>query len=249
MGYFFDPADGGPLRLEVRSINGTDFAVLHPLGYRSASGEFVFPDDLGTFRTDFASVPGLLTWLVPRTGDFLPAAVLHDALVSGEYVGPRVTREEADEIFRVAMDELGTGRVRSRLMWAAASLATMLLSRSPWRRAALVGVLAVIVVLGAVSTLDLFDIWDVLPWMGERPWYVELVTGFVAAVVIPSVLALSWGSLWLAGVIAGISLALLLHVTAVLAGLYALYRLVECAASGRRRSDGVYPRRRRPDAR
>ncbi|GAB3310511.1 DUF1353 domain-containing protein [Epidermidibacterium keratini] len=249
MGYFYDPVNGGPLRLEVRSINGTDFAVLHQLGYRGAAGEFIFPDDLDRFRTDFASVPGLFTWLVPRTGDFLPAAVLHDALVSGEYIGPRVSREQADEIFRIAMDELGTGRVRSRLMWAAVSLATMFLSRSMWRRVALIGVLAVIVVLGVVSTLDLFDIWNVLPWMGDRPWYVELVTGFVAAVVIPSVLALSWGSLWLAGVIAGISLALLLHVTVVLAGLYALYRVVEYAASGRRRRDGVYPRRRRPDVR
>lgn len=252
MGYFYDPADDdGPLRLELLSINGTQFHVLRQMAYRSNIYDepFVFPGDLTQFRTDLASVPELLTWLVPRTGDFLPAAVLHDSLLENDYRGPAVSREDADDIFRIAMDELGTGRVRSWLMWAAVSLASMWHSREVSRRLVLGGVLGAIVVLGVVSTLDLLDLWNVMPWMGDRPWYVEIVAGFAAAVLIPAVLAVTWGRRRRrAGAIAGVCLALLLHVTIALAMLYGIYRLAEFAFSGHRRSDGVYVERRLPDA-
>lgn len=250
MGYFFDPSDGGPLKLELLSINGTRFRVLQRMAYLSDdyAVPFEFPGHLEEFRTDLASVPDLFTWLVPRTGDFLPAAVLHDSLVVDDYRGPQVSRAEADDIFRIAMDELGTGRVRSWLMWSAVSAASMWHSRSVAKRVAVVGLIGVIVLLGIVASLDLVDLWDVLPWMADRPWYVELATGAAAAVLIPGVLALSWGNRWRAGVIAGISLALLIHVTLVLAGLYSFYRLLERLVSGPRRPDGVYPERRKPDA-
>ena len=250
MGFFYDPSDGGPLRLELLSVNGTRFRILQRMAYRSDryAEPFEFPASLDDFRTDLASVPALFTWLVPRTGDFLPAAVLHDSLLADDYRGPAVTRAEADDIFRIAMDELGTGRVRSWLMWSAVSAATMWRSGRPGERIAVAGVLALVVLLGLVSSLDLVDVWDVLPWMGDRSWAVELVSGTIGAIAIPPVLAVSWGDRRLAGAIAGVSLALLLHVTIVLALLYSLYRAIEYVVSGPRRPDGVYPERRRPDA-
>ncbi|MGD7789570.1 hypothetical protein ACQCX2_14730 [Propionibacteriaceae bacterium Y1700] len=74
MGYFFDAETGGPARLELLSIDGHDFQVLRRLGHHSDAYEvpFVFPADLETFRTDMASVPNVFTWLVPRSGEFLP---------------------------------------------------------------------------------------------------------------------------------------------------------------------------------
>lgn len=250
MGYFYDPSDGGPLKLELLSINGTRFRVLQRMAYRSDQyvAHFVFPDDLHRFRTDLASVPGLFTWLVPRTGDFLPAAVLHDALLVSDYRGPEVSRAQADDIFRIAMDEIGTGRARSWMMWSAVSTATMWRSGVLAKRLAVATLLGAIVLLGAVSSLDLVDLWDVLPWMAQRPWPVELASGLLAALVVPAALSLTWGERRRAGMIAGVSLALLLHVTIVLALLYTLYRLVESVVSGRRRSDGVYPQRRDPNA-
>lgn len=250
MGYFYDPSDGGPLRLELLSVNGTRFRILQRMAYLGDGFDapFEFPESLDGFRTDLASVPGLLTWLVPRTGDFLPAAVLHDCLLARDYRGPQITRADADDLFRIAMDELGTGRVRSWLMWSAVCAATMWRSRRLGRQVAVAGVLAGIAVLGLIASLDLVDLWDVLPWMGEGPWYVELLAGIAAAVVVPAVLALTWGDRRRAGLIAGVSLALLLHVTIVLALLYTLYRLLEHVVSGRRRPDGVYPQRRKPDA-
>lgn len=247
MGEFYDVETGGVLRLELRSVDGRDFTLLRPFGYRDAehAEPFVVPADLATFETDFASVPDLFTWLVPRSGDFLPAAVLHDALVSPDrYLGPRVPRHEADRIFRQAMIGLGTGRVRAWLMWAAVTLGTLWWSRSLVWRAALVALLGSISAIGILATLDFFDVVDVLPWMGERPWPQELALGALFALVVPPVLAVVWGRYWVAGVIVGIALALLLHVTAVLLVLYAAYLGLERLVSGPADDDGVRVRDR-----
>lgn len=250
MGYFFDAEEGGPLRLELRSVDGRDFTVLRRIAYASDdyAEAFVVPRDRREFTTDLASVPGVFTWLVPTSGEFLPAAVLHDALVRpGSYLGPRVDRPEADRIFREAMIELGTGRVRAWLMWAAVTLSTMWHSPRAATRVALVGVLAVIPVLGLLATLDVLDVADVVPWIDEHSTVVELLTGAMGALVIPSVLSLTWGRFWPAGVILGVALAFLLHVTAVLSILYGAYLLVERVVSGPADERGVRVRdRRRP---
>lgn len=234
MGHFYDHEDGGPLRLELRSIDGRDFAMLRRLGYQSPEYDepFVVPADLEEFSTDLASVPSFLTWLVPRSGDFTPAAVLHDAIIyPGAYRGPQIERHEADRVFRTAMIELGTGRVRAWLMWTAVTIGT--LWNSGTRGRLQVGlVLGLVAVIGVLATLDLFDVWNTLPWMGDRPWWQELIGGAIGAVVIPAALALSWGRLAGAGVIAAVALAFLLHVTVVIVALYGFYRSVERLVSG-----------------
>ncbi|MFX4271956.1 DUF1353 domain-containing protein [Propionibacteriaceae bacterium Y1685] len=246
MGYFFDAETGGPARLELLSIDGHDFQVLRRLGHHSDAYEvpFVFPADLETFRTDMASVPNVFTWLVPRSGEFLPAAVLHDAIVGDDanHTGPRVDRVEGDRVFRAAMADLGTGRVRVWLMWAAVSMVTLWVAPHHrwWHRAALLLTLISITIIGLLATADLADVWNVLPWMGERPLVTELVGGALGAVIIPALLALSWGRLWLAGVITGWALAFLVHVTILVSAVYALYWLVERVVSGPRDDHSVH---------
>ncbi|KUG55676.1 hypothetical protein AVL62_05100 [Serinicoccus chungangensis] len=244
MGEFFDSRTGGPLRLEVRSVDGRDFVLLQPVGYVEEGGAtFVVP---AGFTTDFASVPHLFTWLVPKSGDFLPAAVLHDALVCpGSFEGPQIGRHEADRVFRTAMIGLGTGRVRAWLMWAAVTIGTLWASRDLGKRVQLVGLLGLVALLGTAATLDFFDVVSVVPWMGDRPWPVELALGALFAVVVPSVLAVSWGRYWLAGVIVGVALALLLHVTVALLAIYAFYLVLERLVSGPADDDGVRVRDRR----
>lgn len=86
------------------------------------------------FRSDLTSVPSLFTWLVPRTGRHLPAALVHDGLIAsrGEPAAyststdVAVPRVDADRIFREAMGDLGTGFFRRWLMWSAVSLATVM---------------------------------------------------------------------------------------------------------------------------
>lgn len=241
MGEFFDAQDGGELRLELRSVDGRDFTLLRRFGYRAKGYDepFVVPADLERFATDLASVPSVFTWLVPQSGSFLPAAVLHDALVEErDYLGPRVDRTEADLIFREAMIELGTGKVRAWLMWSAVTCATMWGGRRWVDRAAVILLVGVVTILGVLATLDIFDVWGVLPWMGKRSWLTELAGGAFFALVVPSVLARTWGARWPAGVVLGLALAFLLHVTVVLLLLYLGYLGLERLISGPRSGRG-----------
>jgi Protein of unknown function (DUF1353) len=73
-------------------------------------------------RTDLASVPGFLLWLVPRYGVHTLAALLHDQLVKDPQSG---ARKEADTIFRNALGELEVPWIRRWMMWAGVSLGTM----------------------------------------------------------------------------------------------------------------------------
>lgn len=79
-----------------------------------------------TYYTDFASVPRFLTWLIPTTGKYTKAAVVHDYLCDtlkeyheSEAVPAHwVSSRDADGIFRRMMRELGVPKVRRWLMWA-----------------------------------------------------------------------------------------------------------------------------------
>lgn len=232
---FFDPATGDTMVLQLEP-DGARFRMLRQLGYRDPdhAEAFIVPADVATFRTDLASIPWFFAWLVPGLGTHLPAVLVHDALVvrpdEGKcHIGPDVDREEADRILRDAMGTPGTPLVRRWLMWTAVILATAFSDLRPrWRWAPLVvGHLLLIGGLGVVATLDLLDLADVLPWMGDRPWPAEVLGGAAVAVALPLALSALWGRLWRAGAIAGIALALLLHVTAMVALVYGLYWALE----------------------
>jgi hypothetical protein len=192
-------------------------------------------------------VPALFTWLVPKTGAHLPAALLHDALVAGRgdptsYVstaGREVDRVTADRIFRDAMADTGTGVVRRWIVWTAVTVATVFVGRRvPWSPArhwsylvAAIVTTATILYLGYSATSDLFvRSWAgavEVPWMADRPFWAEVAGGFSGAVVLPLALSLLWGRLRMAGAIAGVLLAVLLHVTVGLAAIAATYLAVE----------------------
>ena len=88
--------------------------------------------------------------------------------------------------------------------------------------------------LGWSATADLFDrdwwLAAELPWMGERGWWAELAGGLSGAIVIPLVLSLLWGRLRVAGAIAGVMLAVLLHVTVAIAVIGTAYLAAEWVA-------------------
>lgn len=236
---FFDPGTSGKMVLQLEP-DGARFRILRPFGYRDPAyaDPFIVPSDVATFRTDLASIPWFFAWLVPGLGTHLPAVLLHDGLVVGAtegktHIGPDIDREEADRILRDAMASLGTPLVRRWLMWTAVILATAFSTLRPrWRWAPLVvGTLLLVAALGVIATLDLIDVADVLPWMGDRPWATELLLGAAFAVLVPLVASVLWGRLWRAAAIAGLALALLLHVTVVVATVYGIYWLLERLAS------------------
>lgn len=66
-------------------------------------------------RTDFASVPWYVRWIIPKVGKYNLATIIHDYL----YQHAKFNKKIADRVFREAMKVLGVGRVRRNLMYAA----------------------------------------------------------------------------------------------------------------------------------
>jgi hypothetical protein len=249
------PAPVDPPVIVLRREESEDvgnFRMTRRIAYRDRElGELLVPKDLVSFETDLASVPAAFAWLVPKTGDHLPAALLHDGLVYSpgqppSYIstdGHDIDRAEANRVFRDAMADTGTGVIRRWLMWSGVTTATMIQGRGThwggfqrWHyRLAAIGTIVAIAALGIATTLDLFDIrlaWiPPVPWMGEGGTLSKLVGGASAAVTLPFLFALSWGRFWKAGAILGISLALLLHVTLAILGLTLLYQVLEHVAT------------------
>lgn len=248
---FFDPLD--PRRdvdIQLRRVVDAGkewFTLLRPVGYwdRHDRG-IVVPADLEQFRSDLTSVPSLFTWLVPRTGAHLPAALIHDGMVGnpGEpqtYVADHpIDRPTADRILRDAMLDLGVSFVRRWLIWTGVTLATLWVSGSLRYRLTLVATIGTIVVLGVISTVDLLSARAILPWMGSRPLWQEFLNGAIAALVIPALLSITWYPWWRAGVISGIALALLLHVTIALVVVFNLFLAVESAGQRHLRAAALH---------
>ena len=134
--------------LTVRRRDDDTWTVVDPLVYRGAKDVFVVPSG---FPTDFASVPRVFVWLIPRFGRYTAAAVLHDWLVRDGIRNRLVTSRDADGIFRRVMREQGVPVVRRWLMWAGVRWGAL---TDPRRRAGWVlsapGVLAISVLAAPV---------------------------------------------------------------------------------------------------
>jgi hypothetical protein len=241
---FFDPGLGHPStpRIELsRFVRGGIECrrMTARLSYRDRQlGDITVPEAGGVGETDLTSVPQLFAWLVPKTGQHLPAALVHDGLTPPSAGGfqiepPRtITQIDADRVFRDAMADLGTPPVRRWLVWSAVSIPTVR-TTGTGRAVLAYGGIAVVVLLGVLATLDLIDLVDVLPWMGDRSWWFELLLGGLFAIVIPALLALLWPpQLRAAGLVVGVSIALLLHVTIAVLLVSLVYRLLERLAAG-----------------
>jgi hypothetical protein len=70
------------------------------------------------YDTDFASVPRITAWLIPRTGDYSPAAVAHDWLITNALPAGLIDSRSVDRAFREIMHSLGVPGPRRWLMWA-----------------------------------------------------------------------------------------------------------------------------------
>lgn len=104
--------------LVVQEMSTHRWRVRADLNYQGNQDLLTVPDD---FVTDFASVPKLLRWFVPKYGKYNKATVLHDFLCKEASAG-RFDRAAADGIFRRSMRELGVGYLRRRLMWVGVRL-------------------------------------------------------------------------------------------------------------------------------
>lgn len=94
---------------------GKRWTLVHPITYSANHDTFEVP---AGFTTDFASVPRIFVWLLPRYGRWTQAAVLHDYLWSLAKTG-EISKFDADGIFLRALRELNVPFLRRWIMWAA----------------------------------------------------------------------------------------------------------------------------------
>jgi hypothetical protein len=86
--------------------------------------------------TDFASVPRIFVWFLPRYGRYTLAAILHDYLWRHRASAGEMNYIDADGTFRRAMRELGVPFLTRWIMWAAVRWGALLKPRGTrgwWR--------------------------------------------------------------------------------------------------------------------
>jgi hypothetical protein len=148
----------------VKQIDARKWELREPLVYEGR--DHTYPVPVG-FTTDFASVPTVFVWLIPRYGVYTKAAILHDFLCCGE---AGVSRGDADGMFRRALRELGVSLVRRWMMWAAVRLQSRL-TGATWRQGGLwLFVTLPSVVVLAVPAL-VVTVWLGLFWVVESLAY------------------------------------------------------------------------------
>lgn len=75
--------------------------------------------------TDFASVPRVFAWLLPRYGRWTKAAILHDHLWRDLAANGTIPYVEADETFRRAMADSDVPFLKRWVMWGAVRWAAL----------------------------------------------------------------------------------------------------------------------------
>ena len=202
-----------PAAFVVEQVTDKDFTIPSEAGfqYNSPTGRTISVTGATLPNTDFTSIPRYISWLVSRHGRHTPAALVHDQLVVRDMSFAK--RQDADRCFVEMMDALQVAPVLSRVMWAAACLATRW--SGPLRAK-----------LGVVA-------WGLTAAAGIATLVVGIVTAtvwiVVVALLLPLVGALFWGRQFTAGVVGGYALPVIAIPTLAAVVGYSAYWLVETA--------------------
>jgi hypothetical protein len=119
--------------VRVKELEHSDWELLRILEYKGNRDRFEVPEGL---ETDFASVPRVFVWFLPRYGRYTKAAILHDYLWRDAVPAGELTLAAADGIFRRAMWELGVPFLRRWMMWGAVRIGALVKpgGRKHWLR-------------------------------------------------------------------------------------------------------------------
>jgi hypothetical protein len=121
-------------KVVVEQVDDTTWEVRQSFSYAAARQSFTIPVGM---ITDFASVPRIFAWYLPRYGRYTRAAILHDHLWEMAHAG-KIDYVDADGTFRQAMLALGVPFLHRWAMWAAvrwAALAKPNGGKGWWREA------------------------------------------------------------------------------------------------------------------
>lgn len=100
--------------VNLRRHNDLLWELTEPLVYSGRDESWTVP---AGFCTDFASVPRIVDWLIPRWGAYTLAAILHDWFCTLAIQAELITGREADGVFRRVMREEKVPVTRRWLMW------------------------------------------------------------------------------------------------------------------------------------
>ena len=100
----------------VQTPGPTLYTLLKEVVYKDGDVEYRVPEG---YVTDFASVPRAISWFAPNSGQYNPAAIVHDYLITDVLEKQHaIESNRVDEIFRLAMQEVGVPWYRRWVMWA-----------------------------------------------------------------------------------------------------------------------------------
>lgn len=72
-----------------------------------------------SFKTNFGSIPPVAQWLIPKSGIYNDAYLLHDWMYSKLYNCPDMTKNDADILLRANLKDLGMDTYKTNLVyWA-----------------------------------------------------------------------------------------------------------------------------------
>lgn len=111
--------------LIVVDPGGFPYELYRPLVYASALLDQVIRIPEG-FKTDFASIPRVMWRVLPKSGRYDAAGVVHDYL----YFTGEVSRKEADRVLVEAAAASGVGSKTCKIIYAGVRLGGWL----PWRK-------------------------------------------------------------------------------------------------------------------
>ncbi len=100
--------------LEDKFVDGEYWKLTQPLSYNVNNLDDIITVPAG-FVTDYASVPIVANWFIPKSGEYDPAAVIHDWL----YFKKDRPRSECDGIFCEAMKSLNVNFIKGQTMYYA----------------------------------------------------------------------------------------------------------------------------------
>lgn len=103
-------------KVVVEQIDDQNWRVREEFTYQGNEETFTIP--VGT-ETDFASIPRIFVWFVPRYGRYTKPAILHDILWREKASKGTMDWIDADGIFRRAMREENVPFLRRWIMWSA----------------------------------------------------------------------------------------------------------------------------------
>lgn len=152
--------------LQVEELHHGNWRLTADLVYQGKYDSFTIPKH---FETDFASVPRLFRWLVPISGEYTKAAVVHDFL----WRTNAVSKRDADGIFRRMLRELDVPVLRRYVMWGAVRIGGLLKGARPLEILVIVLLALLVLPFALPATLVVMAVLAVL-------WTVEMLIWAVA---------------------------------------------------------------------